>query len=214
MMWSAERYGELCRDYETAWSATDEVLYRLCQERPDHQSPNSVNAKLQIIGRTYATGIERNIQTAGTQGSSLSQLAAHVLARGREIDAMFGRLAKVAEPLTPGKLATIVAEHGGFVKLLRPVLRSARSPRAFASKYMHFHCPAVPIFDSVASAAIRKLVPWDRSLAVFDPPPDADSEYAWFVMRFWSLYEQARRDHPSVRVKLLDNYLLSAGGSP
>lgn len=210
MKWSPRRYDELCRQYEDHWSAIDEALYRLCRQHADHRSPNSVNAKLWIIGRTYATGIERKIPTRGTQGSSLSQLAEHMLSQSSELDAMFARLAKIAEPLTPDKLTVIVAEHGGFVDLLKSVLRKKQSPRSFASKYMHFHCPAVPILDSVASAAIQGVVSWNRSLAVFDPPPKADREYFRFVVRFWHLYEQARRDRPSVRVKLLDYYLLGA----
>lgn len=210
MKWSPRRYDELCHDYEDHSSAIDEALYRLCRQHPDHRSSNSVNAKLWIIGRTYATGIERMIPTKGTQGSSLSQLADHMLGHGHELDAIFGRLAEIVEPLTPDKLAVILAEHGSLVNLLKPVLRRKQSPRSFASKYMHFHCPAVPILDSVASVAIQPFVRWNRRLAVFDPPPEADPEYTRFVMRFWRLYEQACRDRPSVGVKLLDHYLLCA----
>ena len=210
MNWSPTVFDRCCRDYSATWSFTDDALYRLCREHPDHSSLNSLNAKLWIIGRTYATGIERKVPTDGRQGGALTRLAKHMLSCRRSLDAIFGRLKTVAEPLSPDQLAVIAAEHGKFVGLLKPLLRREQSPRAFASKYMHFHCPAVPIYDSVAAGVIPKLVRWRGGLAVFDEPSDADQEYARYVMRFWHLYERARRDRPSLSVRLLDWYLISA----
>jgi hypothetical protein len=60
---------------EKTWNVTDQTLYRLCRENPDHNRRSSVCAKLWIIGRTFVTGIERKVATKRTQGSSMSQVA-------------------------------------------------------------------------------------------------------------------------------------------
>jgi hypothetical protein len=209
MMFSARDYSNAVADYDHACRATDETLYNLCQQHPDHRVLASINAKLWIIGRTYATGIERKIPSRNTQGSSLSQLSAHVLAHRRSVESVFRRLARISEPLTPEKLRNIVDAHGRFVRLLQPILRGKQSPRSFASKYMHFHCPAVPLYDTYAVKALRHLYRWQDHFEIFDLPVEADEEYGWYVMRFWQLYLDAKRLRRPVAVKLLDHYLLS-----
>ena len=96
----------------------------------------------------------------------MSQLAEHLLKHAREVDDIFGRLRRLAEPLNPDKLHTIVDLHGRFIAMIQPVVRRNQSPRSFASKYMHFHNPAVPIIDSYADAACRKMVRWQKSFLV------------------------------------------------
>lgn len=213
MHFFAEDYKESVAYYEKSWRVMDETLLRLCREHPDHTSAASVFAKLWIIGRSYATGIERKIATDGTQGSSMSQLATHFLGSGKELDRLFDELRTVAEPLAPAKLRTIVSVHGRLVALLRPITRRGQSPRSFVSKYIHFHNPAVPIYDSVAVAALSGVVRWNNELMVFDMPGDADEAYGWYVMRFFQLYKKIESEHLPLTVKYLDNYLLGLGGS-
>lgn len=208
MTLSSEHYRCAVTNYNRTWQPTDEVLYGLCRRYPGHGDEAGVNAKLWIIGRTYATGIERKVPANGKQGGSMSQLAAHLLKHAREMDAIFTRLGDVAEPLDPDKLRTIIGLHGRFIALIRPVLRANNSPRSFASKYMHFHCPAVPIIDTYADWACRKMVRWDRSFCLFDLPAGADEYYAWYVLRFWQLYQRAQASGLKPTVKHLDYYLL------
>jgi len=207
---SADDYRRAVADYGRSWRATDEALYALCRRHPGHADPGGVNAKLWIIGRTYATGIERKIPANGKQGGSMSQLAGHLLAHARQLDDLFARLRRVKEPLDPDKLRTILDLHGQFIALTRPVLRRNQSPRSFASKYMHFHCPAVPIIDTYADRACHRLVRWHKSFCLFDLPAGADETYAWYVLRFWQLYQQARAAGVRPTVKHLDYYLLCA----
>lgn len=213
MTFSASIYRSALADYDRSWRATDEALYELCRRHPNHGDAGAVNAKLWIIGRTYATGIERKIPSNGKQGGSMSQLAEHLLKHARQADDIFGRLSGLAGPLDPDKLRTILDLHGRFITLVQPVLRQNQSPRSFASKYMHFHCPSVPIIDTFAEAACRKMVPWKKSFCLFDLPANADETYAWYVLRFWQLYQQARASGLEPSVKHLDYYLLSAGGA-
>ncbi len=213
MTFAASDYRIAAEDYKGKWRATDEVLYDLCQRFPGHGDRGQVNAKLWIIGRTYATRIESMIPSDGKQGGSMSKLAQHLHKRAGKADALFTQLRQVKLPLDPGKLSTIVAVHGQFIALIRPVLRPNQSPRSFASKYMHFHCPAVPIIDSYADAALRRLVHWRNSFWLPDLPKHVDDCYAKYASRFWQLYHQACDSGLEPSVKYLDQYLLRTSGA-
>jgi hypothetical protein len=141
---SANDYEDSRNEYKLNWRTLDEVLYRLCRDHPHHADSAAVNAKLYIIGRTYATGIERRFPTSGAQGSSMSQLSAFFAAYHLDIDRWFGRLAAISEPLTVLSIRKILLVHGLLVSRLREVTRGEQTARSFVSKYLHFHNPAVP----------------------------------------------------------------------
>lgn len=199
--------------YEETWKVMDNALYRLCRENPDHARRSSVCAKLWIVGRTYATGIERKVATTGSQGSSMSQVTEHFLAHAPEIDKEFGQLRTITEPLDPKKLKLIVAIHGRLVTFLCPITRKNQSTRSFVSKYMHFHNSAVPIYDSVATSALTGLLRWHDNLAVFEMPPEADQTYGWYVMRFYGLYQQVAAAGIKPTSRHVDHFLLSLAES-
>ena len=133
---------------------------------------NNINAKLWIIGRTYMTGIERKIESNGKQGDSLSQLAEHLYKNRRKVDNILKQLKSITKgsKLTASKLEIIVTLHGELVELIKDITRRNQSSRSFVSKYMHFHCPIVPIYDSFASQTLTKFVRWNDNLIVFDKP--------------------------------------------
>ena len=106
-------------DYKKAFSyyyselaPLDEILYQLCRKYPDHSKKSHIHTKLWIIGRTYATGIERQIKSSGEQGSSLTKLEEHLYKNRKKVDAIFKRLLTISEPLNADKLKMIVREHG------------------------------------------------------------------------------------------------------
>jgi hypothetical protein len=117
-----------------------------------------VRAKLAVIGRSYSTGIERKVRSDGTQGSAISQLAEYVDRNHRAVDEVIDVLRGHEEPLTTELLKAIVDGHGKLLRLIEGVTRTGQTPRSFVSKYLHFHAPVVPIYDSVASGALRALV--------------------------------------------------------
>lgn len=77
----------------------------------------------------------------------------------------------------------------------------------FASKYMHFHCPAVPVFDSYAFSPLRSLLRWQTDFELFALPAEADETYAWYAMRFWRLYRQAREIRENVMERVLARWM-------
>ncbi|MHB8522234.1 MAG: hypothetical protein ACYDH9_15955 [Limisphaerales bacterium] len=210
MSFCAARYKAACRDYKANWEALDVALYDLCKKHPDHQSRGVINAKLWIIGRTYATGIERKIPSKGSQGSSMTQLADYLWMHRNKADTALRLLCGLREPLTPDKLKVILKAHGQLQQLVKGRLRKGQTPRSFVSKYLHFHCPAVPIYDNVAVASLRTAYPWKREFEVFKLHNATDEEYGCFVLRFWRLYHEAKSSAAEVSVKLLDHYLLAS----
>lgn len=207
-MFTPDAYSRAVADYDRTWRLTDEVLYRLCRDHPGHTDSEDVHAKLLIIGRSYATGIERKIPSEGTPGSSVAQLARHLLANGAALEDIFTELGLIDEPLTSEKLRQIIGLHGRMVNLIRPIVRKQQSTRSFVSKYMHFHCPAVPIYDSYVSGVLPKLFRWQKNFMLFPLPPGADEDYAWYVLRFWQLHQAAQAAGVSPTVRYLDYYLL------
>jgi len=120
---SPQQFDEACKDYAANWAALDETLYALCKRHPDHSTAASIKAKLWIIGRTYATGIERKVPSDGSQGGSLAKLSEHLLAHRKPMEAIFRRLRGICGPLDPDKLKRILILHGRMNELLRPILR-------------------------------------------------------------------------------------------
>lgn len=210
MEFSKKNYLKSVDQYLKNWSQTDETLYSLCQKHYSHNSMNSIDAKLWIIGRTYATGIERKIKSNGNQGGSLSQLAEHLYKNKRTVDNILNKLKPISSSskLTADKLEVIVTLHGEFVGLIKEITRKNQSSRSFVSKYLHFHCPIVPIYDSFASQVLDKFIRWKDSLIIFKNPKIVDEDYLWFALRFWALYKIASDSVEVEKVKHLDYYLL------
>jgi hypothetical protein len=87
------------------------------------------------------------------------------------------------------------------------VATDGKAPRSFAAKYLHFHQPLVPIYDSYTLARLTKLVRWDAQQIPFAQPSDADADYWQFCVRFLRFFEACRQAGLSVSVKNLDTYL-------
>ena len=196
-------------EYDRLWRYVDDELYALCAKYPEHGSLGHVAAKVTLIGRSYASGIERQM-TAGDDGSQgLVKLVEWMHAHGDAIDRLLVRLRPYAEPLTAEYVALAADVHLRMLELLQPAVAPSRTPRSFVSKYLHFHAPLTPIYDSIAWTAITPLV---RKKDI-DPgmvPVHGDSDYVDYLKRFWTLYQQAQMvSRNPVSVKLLDYALLT-----
>jgi hypothetical protein len=203
-------YQSLGKEYEKKWKTSDEVLYGLCKEFPDHKDQGGVNAKLLVIGRSYNTGIERQIKaikSKGTRGSSMEQLAEHIWKNHHKVNGIFENLSTVKEPLCESNLKTIVQAHKELCQLVQRLRTIRGTPRSFVSKYLHFHYPAVPIYDTVAASRLGEIIPWKAADAAFLPPERSDKDYRCFVALFWQFYQDTQKEVAVVSVKLLDNYL-------
>lgn len=202
--------------YKEHWALIDEVLYDLCRRFPTHEQRGHVNAKMWLIGRTYQTGLERKVESTGSQGGALSTAADHLHQHHETIDGAIKSLHGLQEPLTPRHVASIISAHGAVNRLLSGITIRGQSTRSFVSKYLHFHCPLMPIYDSYAVANLRKLVRWSDSLDVVPVIEGADDEYRWFVLRFFALYLRMRAADldPVATVRTVDRFLVEVGDAP
>lgn len=96
--------------------------------------------------------------------------------------------------------------HGHFTTLLRE-LTAPQTPRSFASKYLHFHCPDVPIYDSVALAALTSGWPLHGVKQVFELPDVGDAEYYACCRGVWLLWQDVVGLGLQPTVKQLDHFL-------
>lgn len=200
-------YQKACQDYNNRWALLNDQLYELCRNNPDHSSHSTINAKFYIIGRTYASGIERIRRNSNGEVANLSDLTEHIYSNRRMVEPIFEKLLQIKEPLTVGTLEIIVEEHGRFLTILKAGLKG-RAPRSFASKYMHFHNSVVPIYDSIASSQLAGKCRWSKKFELFAMPEGADKDYYRFVLRFWQLYSHAGEIELRPTVRFIDNYLL------
>jgi hypothetical protein len=210
---SRPKFEVAAKRYERKWRVLDGILYCICNCFPDHQQPGIVRAKLHLIGRSYATGIERKIKNEGShQGGALEQLAEHFWESRHQVDAIIATLHGVREPLDEQKLEKVLAAHGKLLRITAKTVRTGQTPRSFVSKYLHFHCPAVPIFDSFADRALKRLCLPPRTISVSQRAP-VDEIYKQFLGRFWLCYAKARETGAKVSVKHLDRYLVDLLGT-
>ena len=202
----AEQLEKAASAFAADWGGVDEVLYGICSRYPGHAVRREVTAKLVLIDRAYAAGFERRV-TPPSGSQAITVIAEFMLAHGEEIDGIIAGLAALQEPVTATSMEQIVRAHGQLQALLRQVTTDGKAPRSFAAKYLHFHRPVVPIYDSYAATRLVQLVPWKEVQPALAKPPGADEEYWSFCMRFQRLYEACLDAGIAVSVKGLDTYL-------
>jgi hypothetical protein len=97
---------------------------------------------------------------------------------GRKSNSCLNNSKRLRSPFTPGALESIAKVHGSLVKVLSEITADQQALRSFASKYMHFHNSAFPIFDDWANRALRSIFRRTRSLTTFQTPEGADQQPA------------------------------------
>ncbi len=196
-------YKKAKRERLKLYSRVDDVLYDMCREWPDHKNIGTVQAKVRIIGRVYAAGLERKGERDKLKG--IYETIAEIFHENRAwIDSEIEELNKF-KTISKSSYDRILSVHGNMVKLLRKETRSKLHFRSFVSKYLHFHVPIVPLFDSVASKTINRSdwYPWKKSKGHILIPRrrEYDPAYYRFFEQF-SLYFldlKEKKLNPTVR---------------
>jgi hypothetical protein len=207
---SKKRFKAAVEDLKVNWSILDDTLRTLCIDHPDHKTHNGVSAKVWIIGRTYATQIERMVPSDKGPGSSMSKVVKLLLKNGAKVDGWITGIRKDGpETLDDADIQSYVAAHGQLATLVRSITHKKKSvPRSFVSKYLHFHRPIVPIYDSVAAAALNKLLPWRQAFDCGQLVDEEDELYRQYVMQLRQLNGAAVHAGLSPATRELDEYLL------
>jgi hypothetical protein len=207
---SKERFHAAVEDLKVSWSILYGTLRTLCVNHPDHKTHNCVSAKVWIIGRTYATQIERMVSSDKGQGSSMSKVVKLLLENGDKLDGWIASIRKDGpETWDDADIQAYVGVHGQFSTLVKSIThKGKRSPRSFVSKYLHFHRPIVPIYDSVAAEALNKLLPWRKAFDCGKLVEEEDELYRQYVMQLRQLNGAAVHAGLTPALRELDWYLL------
>ena len=192
--------------FDDDWGGVDEVLHDICTRFPGHGDRRSLPAKVALIGRAYSAGLERQIRP-GEGKQAVEVIAGFMLDHCAEVDGVLTALDSLREPLDAAAMSVVVGQHGRLTRLLSEITADHSAPRSFAAKYLHFHRPLVPIYDSYAAVRLGALVPRDATHESFAQPPGSDGEYWSFCTRFFRLYDACVKADLDVTVKRLDAYL-------
>lgn len=152
------KYKYAVDDYVDNWQLIDDILYQTCRKYPNHSDRAFVNTKVNLIGYSYRTNIERLYRATEGPNSTLARLVSHLVEHSGEVDDIISQLPGNDDSFSFEILEGIVNMHGRFARLVRQSTDYDKYPRSFASKYLHFHCSLVPIFDSYASDNLRSLI--------------------------------------------------------
>lgn len=198
------------RERLRVYSKADGILYDMCREWSDHKNIGIVQAKVRIIGRVYAAGLERKGERDKLKG--IYETIAEIFHENRAwIDSEVKELNKF-KTLSKSSYEGILSVHGNMVKLLRKETRSKLHFRSFVSKYLHFHSPIVPLFDSVASNTINRpdWYPWKRFKGHILVPMDKqyDPAYYKFFNQFLLYFRDLNKLSQSPSVRSADWYLI------
>jgi hypothetical protein len=192
-------------DYRATWQPVDVELYDLCRRRPSQREFPEVYTKVAIIGRVYEAGISRAWRGGGDPESGvtcgLSDVAGLIKSGLDNLaDRPFDRRTAGGIVELHGHVTRAISERSGGVWLA-----------SFVSKYLHFHCPEVPIYDSNAQAAIGQFVNWQLVAPVRDAMvdlPEWARAYRNFVAAFVILRERiAAETSITASVKETDHLL-------
>lgn len=183
-----------------------DVLYRMCEAAPTHVDVPTTISKLWLIGRSYAAALERRRDKATHQEPYLRTARALQADRAwaDQLEAVRGFSTDVdaygAENVallvqTVDALAEHFNEHTGLRKT------------SLASKYIHFHQPRVPIYDSYSDKALtryvgRRDVPADLSVLW------TEGKYGRHVARFVTALRTLAGRGFNVNAAKLDIFLL------
>lgn len=187
--------------YNGGWRTVDEELYALCRRRNGPRDFADAYAKVAVIGRVYAAGVARSWNGSGDAETE----TAKVLADAEVAELIQDRLQRIGDhPFDRCRARQIVELHGHVTRAI-----SRRSGNvfltSFVSKYLHFHCPIVPIYDSNAQSAVGTFVERRRVNGVrkeLVDLPESVWAYRNFVAAFVVLHERAYAEttlQPSVK---------------
>ena len=199
------RLSEAIRDYEASWEPVDSELYDLCRRR-SHDDFEDIYTKVAIVGRVYQTGIIRVWRGKGKPENEISRV---LIEQADSIQSGLERLR--GQPFDDQAARDIVQLHGDVTTAI-----SRRSGNvfltSFVSKYLHFHSPIIPIYDSIAQAAIGKLVDRKSVRKALTALPEGARAYRNFVAAFVVLHERAYAETTlKPTVKQLDHLLWRTG---
>lgn len=137
----------------------NQVLYDLCRESPKHTDESEIRAKIWLIGRAYSVAIERRKKhLVGKSKKSNDEFYSFVTGKivKFHFDRYIKKIPKTTLKLNEANIKIICDAHQYLTDRFKYL--TGLNQRSLASKYLHFHRPLVPIYDSRARMAIKNIL--------------------------------------------------------
>ena len=202
-------YKSYLNSTNSRWEYGNSVLYRMCEEEPEHKEIDVIVGKIWLIGRSYAAAIERR-KNAVVVGDDFyyDEIAPKLLEIGPELDDRITKLRK-SKGLILDDIKLVLSTHKFLMDIFYEL--TGLEKRSLASKYLHFHCPEkFFIYDSRARVGIGKLVKRPNK-GILTDVYNCDPEYGDFVCRMLELQEYLDEQLGVYELpRKLDSFLLTA----
>lgn len=202
-------YKSYLNSTNSRWEYGNSVLYRMCEEEPEHKEIDVIVGKIWLIGRSYAAAIERR-KNAVVVGDDFyyDEVAPKLLEIGPELDDRITKLRK-SKGLILDDIKLVLSTHKFLMDIFYEL--TGLEKRSLASKYLHFHCPEkFFIYDSRVRVGIGKLVKRPNK-GILTDVSNCDPEYGDFVCRMLELQEYLDEQLGVYELpRKLDSFLLTA----
>lgn len=147
----AGKYWKAAQDYHRRYELGRNALYALCASAR-HDNSEATVSKLWLVGRSHSAALERTHVPHADRKKEPYWKAAEALRKLRlddHLDAVRDR----GNAYDDAHVEIITECVASVTNVLAGVM--GQSKLSLATKYLHFHAPAVPIFDSVSTRCTR-----------------------------------------------------------
>jgi len=182
------------------WMLGNNILYNLCKKYPFHKKDEEIRAKIWLIGRSYAASIERR-KTKNHINDDFYDYVINEFIKFNEKENFDKELNEIKKlKFNEDSLKKILELHNKLTKFFKKL--TGLEKRSLASKYLHFHAPIFPIYDSRAKNSLNKIVKGKKFTI-------GDKEYSIFCNKILILFNEIKKKlgkDPSLRE--IDTYLI------
>ncbi len=195
---------------EQPWQFGNEILYKMCREKFQHDRHDVVLGKVLIIGRTYAAAVERRKNKSETVGNGddfyINTVAPAFIKSN--LDRQLAELSQLKK-LNADNLQRVLEVHYSLTKMLFEITKLNK--RSFSSKYLHFHLPDLFfIYDSRVVNALRDFVSdVPKTLKPLTKLKTVDAEYAKYFCKCFNLKTKTENQfNTTLTARQFDNLLI------
>ena len=183
------------------WMLGNNILYKMCLDYPNHVNLEEIRAKIWLIGRSYAAAIERRSKKRHINDDFYDYVVEEFIKFNKrtKFDSKLQSLKN--KEFNEETLKEILLIHKELVQFFNEL--TGKEKRSLASKYLHFHSPIFPIYDSRAKNSINQIIVGKVKLY------DGDKEYSKFCHKILFLYNIIKeKNGKSPTLREIDTYLI------
>lgn len=183
------------------WKLGNSVLYDLCKKHSSHDDEEEVRAKIWLIGRSYAVAIERRKINKHINDDFYDYAVKKFIKFNKETN--FDRKLREIENLefNENGIIKILKLHNELTIFFKEI--TGLEKRSLASKYLHFHNPLFPIYDSRAKKSLNDIIKGNIRHEL------GDAEYSYFCNKILFLYNYIKDNYNIVpTMREIDTFLV------